>query len=63
MGYHASMDWMEKRKEERGNIQKYYPEAKSVISLGLNYYTNKKQSDIWLTVRRDNQKAKRFYKR
>tara|TARA_B100000029_G_scaffold46210_1_gene42629 strand:+ start:3063 stop:3983 length:921 start_codon:yes stop_codon:yes gene_type:complete len=46
MGYHASMDWMEKRKEERGNIQKYYPEAKSVISLGLNYYTNKKQSDL-----------------
>ena len=42
IGHHASMKWMEKRKEERGNILKYYPEAKSVISLGVNYYANKK---------------------
>ncbi len=46
IGHHASMKWMEKRKEERGNILKYYPEAKSVISLGVNYYANKNQSDI-----------------
>ena len=39
MGYHSTMYWMEKRAEERGNIGKYYPEAKSVISLGLNYFT------------------------
>lgn len=45
-GHHASMSWMEKRKEERGNILKYYPEAKSVISLGVNYYSNEKQLDL-----------------
>tara|TARA_B100001250_G_scaffold143207_1_gene122529 strand:- start:319 stop:1239 length:921 start_codon:yes stop_codon:yes gene_type:complete len=46
IGHHASMSWMEKRKEERGNILKYYPEAKSIISLGVNYYANKNQLDI-----------------
>ena len=29
---HANMDWMERRSEERGNIHKYFPEARSVIS-------------------------------
>ncbi len=38
-GYHSTMRWMEKRAGERGDISKYYPEAKSVISLGLNYFT------------------------
>ena len=38
-GYHSTMQWMEKRADERGDIGKYYPEAKSVISLGLNYFT------------------------
>ena len=38
-GYHSTMYWMEKRADERGDIGKYYPEAKSVISLGLNYFT------------------------
>ncbi len=37
--YHATMVWMEKRSDERGNIQNYFPEAKSVISLALNYFT------------------------
>jgi len=39
---------MEKRADERGDISKYYPEAKSVISLGLNYFTGNasRQSDI-----------------
>ncbi len=46
IGHHASMKWMEKRKEERGNILKYYPDAKSVISLGVNYYANENQSDM-----------------
>ena len=27
------------RKEERSNIHKYYKDAKSVISVALNYYT------------------------
>ena len=33
------MAWIEKRKEERANIHKYYPEAKSVISIAINYFT------------------------
>ena len=37
--YHASMKWMENRKEERKNIFKYFPEVKSIVSLGYNYYT------------------------
>jgi len=38
-GYHATMVWIENRKEERKNIFKYFPQVKSVISLGYNYYT------------------------
>ena len=37
--YHATMSWMKKRSHERGNIHNYFPEAKSVISLALNYFT------------------------
>ncbi len=39
-GYHATMYWIEKRLDERKNIFKYFPEVKSVISLGYNYYTD-----------------------
>ena len=39
-GYHASMKWMETRKDERNDIYKYFPEVKTVISLGYNYYTD-----------------------
>ena len=38
-GYHASMEWMLTRSEERNNINNYFPEAKSVISLAMNYFT------------------------
>ena len=31
LGYHASMDWLNNRKEERKNIFKYFPEVNSVI--------------------------------
>ena len=37
--YHASMDWIERRKEERSNIKKYYPDSKSIISVAMNYFT------------------------
>ena len=37
--HHASMHWIERRKEERNNIYKYFPEVKTVISFGYNYYT------------------------
>ena len=43
---HATMEWIEKRKSERGNIFNYFSEAKSVISLGMNYYVGKDQSDL-----------------
>ena len=32
--YHATMEWVNRRKEERGNILKYFPEVKTVISFG-----------------------------
>ena len=43
---HAGMNWMEKRKSERGDIFNYFPEAKTVVSLGYNYYVGKDQSDL-----------------
>ncbi len=43
---HGEMKWMEKRKSERGDIFNYFPEAKTVVSLGYNYYVGKDQSDL-----------------
>jgi epoxyqueuosine reductase len=37
-GYHASMAWMERNAERRAEIRRVLPGAKTVISLGLNYY-------------------------
>lgn len=45
-GYHGTMEWMEKRKDDRGDIHTYFPDAKSVISVGLNYYTGFNQEDL-----------------
>ena len=45
-GNHASMAWMMNRKDERGNIHKYFPEARSVIAVGMNYYTGNDQEDL-----------------
>ena len=45
-GNHSTMEWMVKRKDERGNIHTYFPEARSVISVGINYYVGKGQDDI-----------------
>jgi len=38
-GYHASMKWVENREKERSDINTYFPEAKSVISVSMNYFT------------------------
>ena len=38
-GNHATMQWINTRKEERKDIFKYFPEVKSVISLGYNYFS------------------------
>ena len=45
-GNHASMAWMMNRKDERGNIHTYFPEARSVIAVGMNYYTGNDQDDL-----------------
>jgi epoxyqueuosine reductase len=36
-GHHGSMDWMEKRADWRADPQAMWPQARSVIVLGLNY--------------------------
>jgi epoxyqueuosine reductase len=38
-GFHAEMGYMEKNQDKRKDVRKIFDEAKSVISLGLNYYT------------------------
>ena len=38
-GYQASMNYMEKNLYKRKNVKEILPNAKSVISLALNYYT------------------------
>ena len=45
-GRHATMEWMEKRKDERGDIHTYFPNARSVISVGLNYNVGINQDNI-----------------
>jgi epoxyqueuosine reductase len=36
-GHHAGMEWMEDRKDQRASPSTLWPEARSVIMLGLNY--------------------------
>ena len=43
--YQAGMDYMVKNFEKRADVKKILPEAKSVISLGLNYYFAGKYSN------------------
>lgn len=38
-GYHAGMTWMEKKSDVRADPRLWYAEAKSVICLALNYYS------------------------
>ena len=45
-GHHGTMSWLEKRKHERGDIFTYFPDVKSVISLGMNYYTGYGQDEL-----------------
>ena len=44
-GYSASMQWLKNRSDERKNIQKYFPEVKTVISFGYNYFTENEHND------------------
>ena len=36
---HGSMEWIEDRKKERGIFTNIFKDAKSIISVALNYYT------------------------
>tara|TARA_X000000368_G_scaffold40655_1_gene29445 strand:- start:697 stop:1617 length:921 start_codon:yes stop_codon:yes gene_type:complete len=38
--FHASMNWMKTSLDQRRNILKYFPKAKTIISFGYNYYTD-----------------------
>jgi len=49
LGYHGDMAYMERNTEKRNNVSKILPDAKSIISLGMNYYTDEQY---------DNQKDK-----
>ncbi len=45
MGYQAGMEYMQKNQEKKRDIKKIFPDAKSIISLGYNYYTPHKHSN------------------
>ena len=45
-GLHASMQWIENRKEERANIFNYFPDAVSLISVGMNYFSGNTQDAL-----------------
>ena len=45
-GYYGAMEWVSKRKEERGDILKYFPEVKTVISFGFNYFSGRGSDKI-----------------
>lgn len=44
-GYNSSMSYMERILHKRKNVKEILPDAKSIISLALNYYTSEKYSD------------------
>jgi len=45
MKYNGDMEYMERNLEKRKDISKIFPEAKSIISLGVNYYTDEQYTD------------------
>jgi epoxyqueuosine reductase len=44
-GYHGTMEWMKREKEKRGDVRLVLPNAKSVISVAMNYYTDVQHTD------------------
>ena len=44
-GYHAGMDYMTRSLDRRKDVKKILSSAKSIISLGMNYYTHEIYSD------------------
>jgi epoxyqueuosine reductase len=43
--FHAGMGYMEKNLDKRKNVKNLLPSARSIISLGMNYYTPEKYSN------------------
>lgn len=39
-GYHGEMKWMERDPQQRAHPQQLFPEARSVVVVALNYYTD-----------------------
>ncbi|MEK6565358.1 MAG: tRNA epoxyqueuosine(34) reductase QueG [Bacteroidota bacterium] len=39
-GYQGTMDWIERNSEKRSDVRKIVPNAKSVVCVAMNYYTN-----------------------
>ncbi len=39
-GYHGTMDWMQRNSEKRSDVRRILPEAKSVVCVAMNYYTD-----------------------
>jgi epoxyqueuosine reductase len=44
-GYHGTMEWMQKSLEKRVDPHQILPNARSIVSLALNYYTPLKHSE------------------
>ena len=40
--YHGDMAWIEKNKDIRLDIKKYFPNAQSIICVAHNYYTDQR---------------------
>ncbi len=45
LGYQATMDYMNRNLDKRKDVKSILPEAKSIISLAMNYYTDHKHSN------------------
>ncbi|MDQ7817481.1 MAG: tRNA epoxyqueuosine(34) reductase QueG [Melioribacteraceae bacterium] len=45
LGYQATMDYMNRNLDKRKDVKSILPDAKSIISLAMNYYTDHKDSN------------------
>ncbi len=44
-GFHGTMEWMERSVDKRADVRHVLPNARSVVSLALNYFSPVQQSD------------------
>jgi epoxyqueuosine reductase len=44
MKYHGEMDYMHRNFEKRKDVSQIFPDAKTIISLGMNYYSDEQYS-------------------